>query len=141
MLKKTITCEDFEGNTYTEDYYFHMSKSELAELDMGKKGGFAKYALALAKEDTNESREEILKIYKDLILNSYGKISPDSHQFIKSPELSKSFMQTNAFDALYMELIQKPGAIEEFFRGLMPKDVQSKVTDEAIKNEMTKLNQ
>lgn len=139
MLKKTITCEDFEGNTYTEDYYFHMSKSELAELDMGKKGGFAKYAIALAKEDTDESRAEILKIYKDLILNSYGKISADSHQFIKSPELSRSFAQTNAFDTLYMELIQKPGAIEEFFKGLMPKDVQEKVTDEAIKNEVAKL--
>ena len=31
MLKKTITCEDFDGNQYTEDYYFHLNKTELAE--------------------------------------------------------------------------------------------------------------
>ena len=29
MLKKTITYEDYNGNTITEDFYFNLSKAEV----------------------------------------------------------------------------------------------------------------
>lgn len=137
MLKKTITCEDFDGNQYTEDYYFHLNKTELAELNLGKKDGFYSYAKQLVKDDTDHSREEILKIYRDLILKSYGKKSADGKRFIKSPEMSKEFSETNAFEALYMELIQSDTALRDFVRGVLPKEVGSNMTDEKF-SEVTK---
>ena len=140
MLKKTITCEDFDGNTYTEDYWFHLNKTELAELNLGKKEGFYKYAQRLAKEDTDENREKILEIYRDLILKSYGRKSADGRRFIKSPEMSKEFSETNAFEQLYMELIQSETALAEFFNGVLPKDM-GKITPDMIekeKNEFSK---
>ena len=130
MLKKTITCEDFDGNEYTEDYYFHLNKTELAELNLGKKEGFYEYTKRLLKEDTDASREEILRIYRDLILKSYGKKSADGKRFIKSPEISKEFSETNAYEALYMELIQSDTALRDFVRGVLPKEVGSNMTDE-----------
>ena len=38
MFKKTITYTDFNGNERTEDFYFHLSKAELAEMDLSKAG-------------------------------------------------------------------------------------------------------
>ena len=32
MLKKTITFEDLDGNLVTDDFYFHLSKAEIAEI-------------------------------------------------------------------------------------------------------------
>ena len=42
MLKKTITYTDYDGNERTEDFYFNISKAELAELEYSVKGGLKK---------------------------------------------------------------------------------------------------
>lgn len=139
MLKKTITCEDFDGNTYTEDYWFHLNKTELAELNLGKKDGFYAFAQKLIKEDTDENREKILEIYRDLILRSFGKKSADGRRFVKSPEMSKEFSETNAFEKLYMELISDEKALAEFFNGVLPKDM-GKITPEMIEQEKNKIS-
>ena len=41
MLKKTITYEDFNGETVSEDFFFHLSKAELVELEMSHTGGLS----------------------------------------------------------------------------------------------------
>ena len=35
MLKKTITYEDWNGKTRTEDFYFNLTRVECAELEFG----------------------------------------------------------------------------------------------------------
>jgi hypothetical protein len=32
MLKKTITYTDYNGNKLTEDFYFNLSRAEIAEM-------------------------------------------------------------------------------------------------------------
>ena len=44
MLKKSVTYKDFNGQTVTEDFYFHMTKSEAVELEVNLPGGLAAYA-------------------------------------------------------------------------------------------------
>ena len=39
MLKKSITCEDYNGLERTEDFYFNLSKAEVMEMEMGVTGG------------------------------------------------------------------------------------------------------
>jgi hypothetical protein len=39
VLKKDITYEDYDGNTQTETFWFHLSKAELIEYDMNTDGG------------------------------------------------------------------------------------------------------
>ena len=41
MLKKTITYEDFNGETVSEDFFFHLSKAELVELELSHQGGLS----------------------------------------------------------------------------------------------------
>ena len=42
MLKKTITFMDYDGHERTEDYYFNLSKAELADMQMSEYGGLDK---------------------------------------------------------------------------------------------------
>ena len=88
MLKKTITYTDYNGNERTEDFFFHLTKAEIMEMEMSTTGGLAEMIQKIvATQDT----PAIIKIFKELVLNAYGEKSPDGKRFIKSKELSTAF--------------------------------------------------
>ena len=68
----------------------------------------------------------IIQIFKDLVLRSYGKKSPDGRRFIKSKELSEEFSQTEAYSDLFMELATDSAKAAAFVNGIMPQDSQAK---------------
>ena len=80
MLKKSITYVDYNGEKQTDDCYFNLSKAELLEMEMSEKGGFENYIRTLMEEKDNK---KIYKLFKDLILMSYGQKSADGRSFIK----------------------------------------------------------
>lgn len=118
MLKKTITYTDFNGNERTEDFFFNFTDAELTEYNFSFKGGIEK---KLEDIIASENMQEILEIFKDLILLSYGKKSEDGRRFIKNDELREEFSQTAAFSKLYMELLDDTKAAE-FINGIVPSD-------------------
>lgn len=61
----------------------------------------------------------IIKIFEDLILKSYGKKSQDGRRFMKSEEISRDFMETEAYDQLFMELITDPKKAAAFVNGVI----------------------
>lgn len=127
MLKKTITYEDYDGNTRTEDFYFNLSKAELIEMESSIPGGVA----AKLQEVSNDNNgKEIIKIFKGIILKSYGVKSEDGKRFIKSEEISKSFEETEAYSELFYELAVDADKAAAFVNGIMPKQL----IDEAKKN-------
>ena len=74
MLKKTITYTDYNGVERTEDKYFNLSKAEIMEMEMSTAGGFAEMVQGIVKA---QDAPAIMKIFKDIILKSYGEKSPD----------------------------------------------------------------
>lgn len=117
MLKKTITYTDFNDNERTEDFYFNLTKSEVMEMEMTTTGGLAeKITKLIAAQDT----PSIIKIFKDLILDSYGEKSPDGKRFMKSKEITDSFVQTEAYSILFMELATDAEAATKFVNGITP---------------------
>ena len=120
MLKETITYTDYNGVERTEDHYFNLSKAELTEMQLSAHGG---YGEMLQKIVDSKDVPAIIKIFKELILKSYGKKSDDGRRFIKSPELSLEFSQTEAFVELYMKLASDPDAAAKFANGVIPKDI------------------
>ena len=62
----------------------------------------------------------IAKLFKQIILKSYGQKSPDGRRFVKSDELSTEFSQTEAYNVLYMELSQDAEKAAEFIKGIIP---------------------
>ena len=118
MIKKTITYTDYNGVDRTEDFYFNLSKAECIEMEMGTAGGLAEMIerIVAAKD-----APAIIRVFKELLLKSYGVKSDDGKRFIKSEELSEAFSQTEAYSMLYIELATNDEAAAEFINGLLPK--------------------
>lgn len=139
MIKETITYVDYDGNKRTEDHYFNLSKAELTELQMSKKGGFHSY---LTRIMTSNDTPEIMSVFKEIITMSYGRKSDDGRRFIKNKELLDDFLQSEAYTEFLMKIIGSEGEAAKFINGLMPSDLMSEIEKmggpekamEAIKN-------
>lgn len=118
MLKKTITYTDYNDVERTEDFYFNLSKAEIAEMELEVPGGMTAMIERITK---TKDAPSLVKIFKELILRSYGEKSDDGRRFIKSEELSKKFEQTEAYSELFMELATNADSASEFIKGITPK--------------------
>ena len=121
MLKKTITYEDFNGETVSEDFFFHLSKAELVELEMSHTGGLS---ASLERIIAAQDNKALIVEFKNLILSSYGKRSDDGRRFIKNQELRDEFESTEAYSTLFMELVTDTDAAIEFVQGVIPTDLE-----------------
>ena len=120
MLKKTITYTDYDGDERTEDFYFNLNKAEVTEMQMGPAGGLDKLLNKIvAEKDTGR----IIEMFKTIIMKAYGEKSPDGRRFVKSPELSEAFIQTEAYSELFMELLNGGDSAANFINGILPKEL------------------
>lgn len=126
MLKKTITYTDYNGGQRTEDFYFNLTKAEIMEMEMSVSGGLAEQ---ITRVVATKDAPTIMKIFKDLILKSYGEKSLDGKRFIKNDELTASFAQTEAYSQLFIELATNAEAAAEFVNGIIPAVAASKTTN------------
>lgn len=142
MIKKTISYQDFDGNTKTEDLYFNLTKFEATE-----------FALDLPDEITEEVKKDridpnnteavanilsklggkgIIEFIKKLVLKSYGIKSEDGRRFEKSEKLSEEFSQTMAFDNLMMELLTDDEEASRFINGVIPAELAANVGNKTM---------
>lgn len=128
MLKKTITYTDYNGVERREDFWFNLSKAELMEMELGVTGGLAEYMRRIVSAQDQPS---LIKIFKDIILKSYGEKSADGKRFVKIDEhgvpLSLGFSQTEAYSILFMELSTDDEAAAAFINGIVPADVSKEI--------------
>ena len=117
MYKKTISYTDYNGVSRTEDFYFNLSEAEILEMELGVNGGYSEYLMKIVNANDGPT---LVKLFKDLILKCYGEKSEDGKRFIKSPELSEAFSQTEAYSKLYMELALNADAASEFCNKVVP---------------------
>lgn len=118
MIKKTITYEDYDGNTRTQDFWFNLSQREIARMEVSTPGGFE----AMVKRIIDaKSQVQLIDLFENLIHMSYGVKSADGVHFIKNEEVWQEFASTNAYNDLYMELITDSAKASEFFNGIMQK--------------------
>lgn len=118
MLKKSITYVDYNDEERTEDFYFNLTSAELSEMELSTDGGLGEY---IKKIVSAKDMPSIIKVFKNLLLKSYGEKSADGRRFIKSEELSTAFSQTEAYSQLFMELATDDKAASEFINGIVPK--------------------
>ena len=120
MLKKTIKYTDYNGVERTEDFYFNLNKAEIMEMQLTTVGGLDAY---LKKIISAQDMPTLMRIFKDLVLKSYGVKSDDGRRFIKNDQLREEFEQTEAYSILYMELSTDAEAAAAFVNGIIPADV------------------
>ena len=117
MLKKTVSYVDYNGVERTEDFYFNLSKAEVAEMELSVEGGFSKMLEDVIKSKDNV---KIVNIFKQMVLKAYGEKSADGRRFVKSEELAQAFAQTEAYSEIFMELALDSNAAAAFVNGIMP---------------------
>lgn len=127
MFKKTVTYTDYNGVERKEDFFFNLSKAELMEMEMGTTGG---YAEMIQKIVDAKDAPSIIRIFKELVLKSYGVKSDDGKRFIKSQELSDAFSQTEAYSQIFMELATDDKAAAEFVNGVVPAELAKQVANQ-----------
>lgn len=131
MLKKTITYHDYNGVEYTQDFYFNLSKAEIMEMELGTTGGLAEM---IQKIVAAQDAPSIIKVFKDLILKSYGEKSADGKRFIKSDEISTAFSQTEAYSEMFMELATNAEAAAAFVNGIVPSEMAKEAATPVLKS-------
>lgn len=117
MLKKTVTYVDYNGVERTEDFYFNLTKAEVAEMEMSVEGGFSKM---LEEIIASKDNVRIVSLFKQMVLKAYGEKSADGRRFVKSEEISKAFSETEAYSEIFMELALNSDQAAAFVNGIMP---------------------
>ena len=117
MYIRTMTYTDYDGNERTETFYFNMSKAECLDMQLIAEGGLENYIQSIINERDNA---KLVKFFKDVILKSVGKKSPDGRRFIKSEEYTREFSQTEAYSDLYVELATNTEEAIKFFNNIIP---------------------
>jgi len=117
MLKKTITYKDFNDQEVKEDHFFHLSKAELIEMELGHDGGMSGMIKRII--DANDV-PSLIREFKDIVLRSYGKKSEDGRRFIKTQEMRDDFATSEAYSELFMDLVTNEASAIEFMNGIVP---------------------
>lgn len=128
MLKKSITYTDYNGVERSEDFFFNLTKTELTEMNLEVSGGLGGLVEKITK---TQDTPKIIKLFKEIILKSYGEKSLDGRRFIKNEELTQSFVETEAYSQLFMELATNDVAASAFIKGIIPSDLAEAMDKES----------
>lgn len=122
MFKKTIEYTDFNGEKRKEDFYFNLTKAELLEMQLSTEGGLKEMLEEIVK---TKDTPKLVKMFKRIIMLSYGEKSPDGKHFMKSDEIRQRFECSEAYSELFMELATDSDAAAEFVNALLPEGFQA----------------
>lgn len=123
MIKKTLTFENHDGKTVTRTYHFHMTKAELAEMQLTAKEGLAEQLRAILATGDGGL---IMSTFKGILMQTVGKRSEDGELFRKTQDIRDEFEFSGAYSAMFMEMITDSAQVLDFIKGIMPADIVAK---------------
>lgn len=133
MLRKPITYTDYFGEKRTEEFCFYLSQADLlkTEIKTSPQGGFKNIVQRMM--DAKDYNAMVVLI-DELIAKSYGKVSDDGRRLMKSEEISREFMETEAYTELMLELLSGDETkITDFIEGILPQNILNEVREEMAK--------
>ena len=120
MRKEPITYVDYNGVQRTEDFYFNLTKAELLDMQLTTYGGYWETVKAIIDA---KDQPALIAIFKELLMKSYGKKTPDGRRFDKSKEIVDDFIHCPAYSELYMRLVMDDEYAAQFINGIIPADL------------------
>jgi hypothetical protein len=75
---------------------------------------------SLQKIIADQDGKSIIAEFKNIILGAYGKRSEDGKRFVKNATTREEFESSEAYSALFMELVTNADAAVEFINGIVP---------------------
>lgn len=120
MLKKEITYTDYLDVEKTETFRFHLSKTEIVQMEFKRKGGMKGILENIVE---TQDRGKLMDFFVEIIDSAYGVITPEG-RFMKSPEALAEFKSTAAYDELVMELLGDADKAANFINGIIPNEAK-----------------
>jgi hypothetical protein len=136
LLKKTITYVTPFDVEETEDFYFHYSKGELAEMALSAPGG--DLATQLRNLVAANDNALMIKTFRNVVLGSVGR--REGNKFIKTDEIRSDFEHNGAYSELFMEIINDADKAANFINGVIPKDMMEEVTKAGLTQTQSTFN-
>lgn len=155
MYRKPITYTDFNGVEKTKDFYFNLIRPELVEMKRSplyemqgiieRLRGMKDPDKELSYEEKDEIQEKMGSILRNLVIQSYGVKSEDGEFFSKRIGEDKfgqgrAFVESMAYDSLYMEMLSDVSNFVKFVRAIVPPDTQNMIdTDPGIQESLKEI--
>lgn len=155
MYKKVINYVNFNGEQKSKECYFNLTRPEM--MEMKRSPLFEMQAIIerirgmkdpdneLTMEEKDMIQEKMGKILRDLVVMSYGEKSADGERFIKRVGTDpfgkgQEFIETNAYDELYMEMLQDIRGLIGFVRAVIPESLSTQLdNDPELQRELKEL--
>ena len=127
MFSRTFEYKGYDGLPKKETWWFNLSEAELYEMELGANGGVNALMNRMLRE---EHPEQIVEMFKKIILKSVGERSADGRKFMKKErpgmpwgEVAEDFRETPAYTQLFTELVSSGEKLSAFLRGAIPIEV------------------
>lgn len=133
--KESITFTNLDGEEVTEDWYFSLAETDLADLPFMHDANRDEILTNIAK---NKDSAGWLKILKMVIFASVGR--REDNLLIKDEETVKQFRYGGAYTEFFADLITQEDAGWGFFQSILPerllKQLQAQEEKTYSKDEM-----
>lgn len=123
MLKKTVTYEDYNGVSHTEDFYFNLTKVECMELEFGFGSGETLSGSIQTLINAGDMAT-VIKTIKKIVLTAYGVKSADGKRFIKNDTVRTEFEESPVFEQVYWDLVTDAEKAADFISGIVPSAIR-----------------
>lgn len=134
MIKRTVTYEDFNGVTHTEDLYFNLTKTEMSKIVLeeakfdpdGNQDEESMNAFSDRLREIGRSGDgkKIIDMFEWLLKISYGEKSEDGRRFVKNDEVYEDWRYSASYDQFWQDLmLSETGDMVEFINGIIPADL------------------
>ena len=121
MYKMTVTFEDWNENEITEDFYFNLTKSEVALMYAKTNGRIGHMLINLVAE---KDFSNVYKFFSELVDMSYGVRTSDGRSFLKTEQALAEFKGSNAYDKVMDTLFATEEASSDFVNGIFPQSLR-----------------
>jgi hypothetical protein len=134
MISETIAFETLSGEPITEEFHFSISESEAAEMAMRHhvKGGSELLEYFQTISDA-EDGNAMMDAFMNMIRKSIGFKHENNIQFVKTQDYTDRFMQSDAYNRLFLRLLREPEYAQRFLNGILPANIQKKIAEESTK--------
>ena len=87
-----------------------------------------------------ERTQEIVEMFKGIILGAVGEVSPDGRRFVKNEQIREDFYRSKAYAQLFVELVSSGEKFSEFLKSAIPEEIRKKMeADDASAKEADRL--
>lgn len=116
MIKRVITYTDYNGESQSEEFWFHLNNPEILSLQIVPGYDLENYMTKLVRD---QKASDVMAFFEKVILTAYGERSLDGKRFDKNAEATENFKHSAAYNQLFYDLVTNAEEAGKFMNALV----------------------